>query len=360
MKNQITWGFLGAAGISEKNWASVRRSGNGVLKTVGARDVKRAQSFIDSCQASLPFEVAPQAVEGYEVILADPEIDAVYIPLPTGLRKEWVIRAAEAGKHVLCEKPCAVSLADLEEMIAACEANGVQFMDGVMFMHNRRLSKIIEVLEAEEEIGKLRRVESCFSFLGGEDFQENIRLDPKLEPDGCLGDLGWYCLRITLCAFGRVAPVEVRGILLKEQNGVPVEMRGDLFFEGDRSASFHCSFTTTLEQSCRISGTEGVLSLDDFVQPFDGDDTSFTITKLLPHHEGCDYTTFLDRKEISVPGKATNGPESQEVLLFRTLGDCVLSGSPDPSWPEISHLTQRVMEAVRESAKQGGALIKLG
>ncbi len=72
-------------------------------------------------------------------------MDAVYIPLPTGLRQEWVVRAAEAGKHVICEKPCAVSAADLSEMISACRKNRVQFMDGVMFMHNPRLGRVREI-----------------------------------------------------------------------------------------------------------------------------------------------------------------------------------------------------------------------
>ena len=356
---KVTWGFLGAAGISQKNWASLQRSENGVLKMVGARELSRARSFIETCQASVPFEVVPQAVEGYEAILEDPEIDAVYIPLPTGLRKEWVIRAAEAGKHVMCEKPCAATVADLEEMIAACESHGVQFMDGVMFMHNRRFYRMLEVLAAGEELGIIRRVESCFSFFGGEEFESNIRLDPRLEPDGCLGDLGWYCIRLSLCAFQREPPHAVRGFLLQEKNGVPVEMRGDLLFDEERIASFHCSFNTTLEQSCRISGTEGVLTYDDFVQPFDGEDTSFFVTKLKPHQDGCNYTTFLDRKEVKVPGKATNSPDCQEALLFRTFGECVLAGTPDPSWPEISLLTQRVVEALRESAQQGGSPISL-
>lgn len=354
VKEKVVWGFLGAAGIAEKNWASVRRSGNGILKRVASRDGARARAFIDSCQASVPFEVAPQAVEGYETVLADPEIDAVYIPLPTGLRKEWVMRAAEAGKHVLCEKPCAPSLEDLVEMVGACDANQVQFMDGVMFMHNVRLGKILEVLESGTELGRLRRVESCFSFHGGEEFEGNIRLDPRLEPAGCLGDLGWYCLRMTLCAYQREMPQSVTGFLLEEKNGVPVELRGDLLFAEGRSASFHCSFNTTLEQSCRISGTEGVLSLDDFVQPFGGEETSFTISKLRSHNEGCNYTTLLDRREVKVPGKATNDPGSQETLLFRNFADLVLSGTVDPSWPQISLLTQKVMEAVLQSARQGG------
>jgi predicted dehydrogenase len=360
MDKNVTWGFLGAAGIAEKNWASVRRSGNGVLKSVGSRDIAKAQTFIESCQASQPFKIAPQAVGGYEEILSDPEIDAVYIPLPTGIRKEWVIRAAEAGKHVLCEKPCAASLEDLGEMIAACEANGVQFMDGVMFVHNERLSRILEVLENGEELGKVRRIESCFSFLGDEEFEGNIRLDSRLEPAGCLGDLGWYCLRMTLSCFQNTLPERVRAFMLEEKNGVPVEIRADLYFSDDRSASFHCSFTTSLEQTCRISGTKGTLSLDDFVQPIEGSETSFRLTQLGSLNEGCNYSTTAKRREVKIPGKSTNDVGSQETLLFRKFGELVLRGKVDSSWPERSMLTQKVMDAVLKSAREGGEAVSLG
>jgi predicted dehydrogenase len=102
--------------------------------------------------------------------LASDEIEAVYIPLPTGLRKEWVLRAAAAGKHVLSEKPCAVSVADLREMIEACRKHRVQFMDGVMFMHSRRLPRLREILEDGRSVGQVRRITSAFSFLGAGDF----------------------------------------------------------------------------------------------------------------------------------------------------------------------------------------------
>jgi len=351
MEKQVVWGFLGAAGIAEKNWASVQRSGNGILKSVGSRRLEKAQQFVDRCQAFAPFDEAPQAVEGYEAILSDPEIDAVYIPLPTGLRKEWVIRAAEAGKHVLCEKPCAPTSEDLEEMLRACEQNGVQFMDGVMFMHNPRLAKILEVLH-QGELGTLRRVDSCFSFLGDEEFEGDIRLNSALEPAGCLGDLGWYCLRMTLMCFQKDAPLKVRGFLYEEKNGVPLEFRGDLIFSGGRSASFHCSFNTTLEQSCRISGTTGALSLHDFVQPIEGPQTKFLVTKLGSRNEGCDYSTLIDEQEHCLSGKSTNDSGSQETLLFHNFAKLVTLGEVDLAWPKISLLTQKVMDATLNSARQ--------
>lgn len=355
MDRQVVWGFLGAADIAVKNWASVQESGNGILKSVGSRDVSKAESFIAKCQASVPFETAPKAVEGYDDILADPEIDAVYIPLPTGIRKDWVIRAAQAGKHVLCEKPCATSAENLAEMIAACEANKVQFMDGVMFMHNERLSAIKEVLEAGERLGRLRRIESCFSFFGEDDFSSNIRINSKLEPLGALGDLGWYCVRMSICCFQGEAPFKVRATLLEEKDGVPVDLRGDLFFGDSRTASFHCSFNTTLEQSCRISGTKGVLRVDDFVLPCDGREATYTLSRQEDFQEGGHFSTRSFCDEVKVPGEGV----SQKTLLFRNFGELVLSGETDSYWPEISMLTQRVMDALMESSRAGGAYVEL-
>ncbi|HUA67452.1 MAG TPA: Gfo/Idh/MocA family oxidoreductase, partial [Candidatus Saccharimonadales bacterium] len=131
---QLRFGILSAADIARKNWESIFHSGNSIVTAVASRDVARSRRFIQELQSRAPFIQAPLALGSYEELLASPDVDAVYIPLPTGLRKEWVLRAAAAEKHVICEKPCGVSLADVQEMINACAKNRVQFMDGVMFM----------------------------------------------------------------------------------------------------------------------------------------------------------------------------------------------------------------------------------
>src|SRR4051812_4486475 len=128
------WGILGAANIARKNWKAIRNAGNSVLLAVASRDGERAGRFITECQGEAPLTPVPVPCASYQELLDCKDIDAVYIPLPTGIRKEWVIRAAQAGKHVLCEKPCAVNSADLRAMIDACRSQRVQFMDGVMFM----------------------------------------------------------------------------------------------------------------------------------------------------------------------------------------------------------------------------------
>lgn len=149
------WGLLSTAAITRKNWKAIRLSGNGTVTAVASRDAKRAKEFIDECSAEVPFPDPIAAVGDYDALLARPDVDVVYIALPTGLRKPWVIKAAEAGKHVLCEKPVAPTAADAQEMIDACRRNNVQFMDGVMFSHSKRLDALRARIDAPDGIGRL-------------------------------------------------------------------------------------------------------------------------------------------------------------------------------------------------------------
>src|SRR5712671_1223257 len=173
---KLRWGILSAAEIARKNWRAIFNSGNGVVTAVASRDPHRSRDFIARCQREASFEQMPRALGSYEELIAARDVDAVYVPAPTGVRKQWVIRAAEAGKHIVCEKPCAPTLGDLREMLDACRRHRVQFMDGVMFMHSRRFERIREVLADGQTIGPLRRLASAFSF-GAEPefFTTNIR-----------------------------------------------------------------------------------------------------------------------------------------------------------------------------------------
>jgi len=118
-QEKCRWGILGSAGIAQKNWQSIRNAGNAELVAVASRDVGRAQDFIDRCSARVPHPATPKAIGSYDELLANEEIDAIYLPLPTGLRAEWAIKAAQAGKHLLCEKPCGIDLAELDDILAA-------------------------------------------------------------------------------------------------------------------------------------------------------------------------------------------------------------------------------------------------
>jgi len=365
-ENICRWGILGSAGIARKNWQSIKNSGNATLVGVASRSIDRAQSYIDECQAHIGFQEKPRAFGSYDDMIASPDIDAVYIPLPTGLRKEWVIRAAAAGKHVLCEKPCGVDVAEMEEILAACAQANVQFMDGVMFMHSGRLDKIREVLEDGESIGKLRRIATLFSFCAPEEFLTgDIRMNSDLEPLGCLGDLGWYNIRFALWVMKYEMPNRVTGRLLNAASRedspqpVPTEFSGELFFNEGVSSSFYCSFLTEHQQLATVSGTRGNLRLDDFVLPFMGNEAAFTVSNAQFSQEVCDFHMKRFEKRVAVAEYSDSHPTSQETNLFRNFSDLVLGGQPDPVWGEIALKTQKVMMACVESARLGGESVEI-
>jgi predicted dehydrogenase len=362
--NLCRWGILGTANIARKNWQSIRDAGNGTVVAVASRDGSRSTRFIDECSATVPMPQKPLALGSYEELIAQSDVDALYIPLPTGLRKEWVLRAANAGKHVLVEKPVGIGADDVREMIAACETNKVQFMDGVMFMHSTRLARMREVLDDGDSVGNIRRITSQFTFAGDEAFMgQNIRTSAALEPAGCLGDLGWYTIRFSLWAMNYEMPLQVAGRIHREikrdgeSAAVPLEMSGELLFRDGISASFHCSFVSQTSQWASVSGTKGLLTVADFVLPFYGDRTRFDIARPDFAVKGCQFDMREGRNEVIVDEPPNNAPGSQESNLFRTFSALVLSGTCDPHWPEITLKTQRVMDACLSSARNGGSLV---
>ena len=226
MPSACRWGILGTANIARKNWKAMRVAGNSTLTAVASRDAARAKRFIDECQSEVAFSQSPVACGSYEELLKLSNVDAVYIPLPTGIRREWVVKAAQAGKHILCEKPCGTNAADLRAMLDACKANKVQFMDGVMFMHSARLPLLRSVLDDGESVGTLRRIASQFCFQATGDFMEkNIRVASDLEPLGVLGDLGWYNIRFTLWVMKYQMPERVSGRTLHEHGSARAPCR---------------------------------------------------------------------------------------------------------------------------------------
>jgi predicted dehydrogenase len=311
-ESKLRWGILSTAEIARKNWKAILNSGNGIVTAVASREAQRSHDFIALCQREAPFEPSPRALGSYDELIAAADVDSVYMPAPTTLRKQWVVRAAEAGKHVVCEKPCASSLADLRVMLDACRRNRVQFMDGVMFMHSHRLERVREILDENRTIGPLRRITAAFSFgAPPEFFTTNIRANSELEPLGCLGDLGWYCIRFALWAMKYQLPGRVIGRFLRQTGShasrkpVPVEFSGELFFDGDVSAHFYCSFITELQQWVHVSGAEGSIYISDFVLPNHGAELAFEIMKPSYHLTGCDFRMEPGTRRITIPSTAT-------------------------------------------------------
>lgn len=351
----LRFGILSTAGIGRKNWKAIFHSGNAVVTAVASRNARKSREFIRNCQRAFPFDAEPKALGSYEELLAAPEVDAIYLPLPTGLRKEWVIRAAQAGKHVLCEKPCAANAADLEAMISACRKHRVQFMDGVMFMHSPRLARVREILDDGKSIGEVRRISSAFSFYSGKDFfRDNIRVNGALEPAGCLGDLGWYCIRFALWTMNWKMPRSVTGKILSQspklrnRTPAPTEFSGELVFDHQVSAGFYCSFLAGFQEWVQIGGQNGWLRLPDFVHPFDSYRPAFEVNRReVRAGSGPKCPPGIDPME-------QGHPTAQDARMFRNFANQVFSGKRNAEWPMSALKTQQVLDACLEAARKNG------
>lgn len=356
------WGILGTANIARKNWQAIRRAGNCTLAAVASRDLAKARQFIAECQSDVPFDPPPQACGSYAELLGRDDVDAVYLPLPTRVRREWAIRAAEAGKHVLIEKPAGATAADVEEILDACRRSGVQLMDGVMFMHSRRLARMRELLDDEQTVGEVRRIDSEFSFGAGEEFfATNIRTHSELEPLGCLGDLGWYNIRFVLWVMGWRMPERVCGHMLAEHRRgaapVPTEFSAELYYPGGVSAAFYCSFRAEIQQWANVSGTKGALYVPDFVVPYYGSEAAFDVSQPALKVVGCDFNMEPRCRRIAVAEYSNSSADAQEAAMFRNFAAAVHSGTLDPFWGEVTLKTQRVLDTCLQSAKQGTSVI---
>jgi predicted dehydrogenase len=348
---KLRFGFLSTANIGRKNWKAIFNSGNCVVTAVASRDVKKSRNYIDDCSREAAFETRPAALGSYDELLASNNVDAIYIPLPTALRKEWVVCAAKAGKHVVCEKPCAVSAASLGEMLSACRENKVQFMDGVMFMHSQRLARVRETLDDGASVGQIKRIVSQFSFPGTEAFfRGNIRVNAALEPAGCLGDLGWYDIRIALWALNWRLPREVSArALAQTDSSVPTDFSAELFFDGGVSAGLYCSFINFRQQWVNVSGTKGYLQISDFVNPFYGGELGFEVVNI--GQDG--HNVLPNARRVTVAEHGNGHPTAQESNMFRNFANRIFSGKPNDEWPMWALKTQQVMDACLESARRG-------
>ena len=184
MSEPVRWGILGAASILDASAPGITLADNATLVAIASRTQSTAEAAAERYGAD-------RGIAGYDRLLADPEVDAVYIPLPNWLHREWVVKAAAAGKHVLCEKPMAVSSSDARAMIAACDSAGVLLGEAYMYAHHPRFDRMLEIIAAGE-IGTPRSILTTFSFdasmdLGHSGFQGK-------PGSGAVYDIGGYAI----------------------------------------------------------------------------------------------------------------------------------------------------------------------
>jgi predicted dehydrogenase len=238
-------GILGAANIARLFINGVRPSLKASVQAVASRDIQRGKAFAAETGV-------PRVHATYEALLGDPAIDAVYNPLPNNLHAEWTIRAADAGKHVLCEKPLATSAADARAMFDAARRNNVYVVEGYPYRAQPQTIKLCELLRAEA-IGRLQVVHASFGFLLAD--ASNIRMNPALA-GGSWMDAGSYPISLVRMIAGE-RPVRVHAMARMAESGVDRTVVGSLEFASGLLAQISCSFATARHRHAFIAGDAG-------------------------------------------------------------------------------------------------------
>lgn len=321
----ISWGVLSTANIGRAAVIpAIQASRNSGLAAVASRDSERAREFASANHIE-------RSYGSYEALLEDETIDAVYIPLPNNLHKEWTLRAAAAGKHVLCEKPIALNAAECEEMEQGAREKGVLLMEAFMYRFHPRTERVRELVRSGA-IGPLRAIQASFSFrLRNED---NIRMRPELG-GGSLMDVGCYCVNVSR-TLAESEPVEVQAFASWAKTGVDAQMAGTLCFEGGLFAQFDCALTLERRECYVAAGPGGHLAVASAFLPGTGETT-------IEEVHGRSETT-----RHTVPGA------DEYQLMVEHFADCVLEGGPVRYPPSEAAANLRVIEALHRSARAGG------
>lgn len=247
--NMIRWGLLSTANINRRLIPAIRASQRGELVAVASRSQESAESYAREWNI-------PGAFASYQAMLDSGEVDAVYISLPNHLHAEWSIKALEAGVHVLCEKPFAVTLDEVDAMTAASERTGKVLMEAFMYRHHPQ-TKIVGEWVHGGRLGEIEVVQATFNFAFNT--RENIRLVPEWG-GGCLWDVGVYPMSFAQFVFGG-PPQRVSGSQWLGASGVDESFAGLLHYEGDKFVQISSSFRTPFHTRVEIIGTQGRLEL---------------------------------------------------------------------------------------------------
>ena len=246
----VKWGILSTAHINRKVIPGAHASDRVELIAVASRDLQRAEEYAREWKID-------RAYGYYEALLEDDDVEAVYISLPNSLHCEWSIRAVQAGKHVLCEKPMSSHVGDVEAAFDAAEKAQRILMEAFMYRHNPQTKRFRQLVD-EGAIGDVRVIRSCFSFPLYD--AENIRLRPELE-GGSLMDVGCYCVSGSRLLGGE--PERVYGQQLVGPSGTDWVFTGAMRFPGDVFAQFDCGTALPERDELEAIGSDGSLFLDD-------------------------------------------------------------------------------------------------
>jgi predicted dehydrogenase len=254
-QQSIQWGILGTANIARSAFLPAVRWAGGVAYAVAGRDLARTQEFA----ADNGIE---RALEGYDALLADDRIDAVYIPLPNGLHAEWIVKALEAGKAVLCEKPLCLNVEQAEQVLEVARRSSQPLWEAFVFPWRRQTHRVLEII-GSGGIGEVREIHSTYHFQLSD--RANIRLDPDLG-GGAVYDVGCYPTIYANMLFDR-DPQDAVAMARWAPEGVDIALQGVLNFRGERRLLISCAMDSPLDTFTRLLSSEGEIRLTNAWHP---------------------------------------------------------------------------------------------
>jgi predicted dehydrogenase len=318
---KLRWGFLSTARINRALLSPLRNSSRNELTAVASRDLERAKAY--AAERDIP-----RAFGSYEELLADPDVDVIYNPLPNSLHTEWTVRAVRAGKHVLCEKPLANTVQEVDAIAAAAQETGRVVMEAFMYRHHPQTLKVKELVESGA-IGKLQLIRGSFTFKIGD--ENDVRLNASLG-GGSIWDVGCYPISYARLIAGD--PVEVFGWQITgAASGVDETFVGQMRFPNNVYAQFDSGFRTPFRTHIELVGDHGSLTVPKpFIAKPDGE---------IILNDGS------EKRVITIPG--------EELYLgeVENMADAILEGKPIRMSLADSRNNVATIEALLRSAREG-------
>lgn len=310
MKN-ILWGVISTANIAQQQLIpAIGRASNAELVAISSRG-----SQVHAVASKLGVS---KAYESYEELLNDPDIEAVYIPLPNHLHKEWVFKAAKQGKHVLCEKPVSLTAQEAEEMVEICRENNVKFMEAFMYQLHPQHKRVKEIMSSGE-IGDIKLIKSSHSFYM-QSRENKFRMD-KTMGGGSLYDVGCYSIHAIRYLLD-TEPISVQcSAELDPETGVDMSAFGYLNMGGGVRAMFDCSFDMTERNEYEIIGTKGTIKVPFAFRPDNNGGVGKIITQVADMVREENIYGDLYRLEVEHFSDAIKGNSDLEVTGISTINN---------------------------------------
>ncbi len=323
---KIRWGIISTAKIgSEQVIPAIRVSRNGQVVAIASRELHKARALADMFDAE-------RAYDSYEALLADPNVDAIYNPLPNHGHAPWTIAGLRAGKHILVEKPMAMNATEAQAMVEAAHATGMYLAEAFMYRFHPQHARAFEVI-GSGALGPLTTIDASASFSMSHADSTNVRLFPEMGGGG-LWDVGAYCVNFIRWLSGQ-EPDEVSGFAAYGPTGVDEGFVGALHFSSGLLAHFECGMRSFGRHQYTVTGENGRLQVAAAIRP---DEKPGTVQ--------------VFRKDQSEPETITVPATNQYVLMVEDFADAILNKRPPRFAPEDGVQNMRVLDALAQAARE--------